>query len=50
MRRMRHITHNVRDTESRLQAILQESLQHSLVVKTLEQVDTIVARLHGGQQ
>lgn len=49
MRRMRQITHDVRDTESRLQSILQESLQHSLVIKTLQRIGLITHRLGRGQ-
>lgn len=44
-RKMRRLTHDVRDEESRVQAVIQESLQHALVVKTLECVATLVGRL-----
>ncbi len=50
MRRMRHLTHEVRDTESRIQAVLQESLQHSLIIKTLERTGQTVNRLSALQQ
>ena len=39
--RMRAITREVRQTDSRIQATLQESIQHRLVLKTLERVGTI---------
>lgn len=35
IRKMRFLTHDIRESESRIQAVIQESLQHSLVVKTL---------------
>ena len=40
--RMRAITRQVRQTDSRIQSTLQESIQHRLVLKTLEQVPTLV--------
>ena len=40
--RMRAITREVRKTESRIQSTLQESIQHRLVLKTLERVQTLV--------
>lgn len=49
VRKMRRLTHDVRNTESRIQALLQESLQHTLVIKTLEQTATALARLSGTQ-
>ena len=45
VRKMRRLTHDVRDTESRIQAILQESLQHTLVIKTLEQTAGALKKL-----
>lgn len=45
VRRLRGITHEVREIESNVQSWLQESLQHSLVVKTLERVDYVVNKL-----
>lgn len=38
-RRMRVYSHDVRDEESDIQSFLQESIQHTLVLKTLEKVD-----------
>lgn len=36
VRRVRRLTHEIRDEESRVQSVLQENLQHTAVVKTLE--------------
>lgn len=43
--RMRAITREVRATDSRVQATLQESVQHRLVLKTLERVPLLVETL-----
>ncbi len=43
--RMRAITREVRQTDSRVQAIMQESIQHRLVLKTLERIPTLVDAL-----
>ena len=43
--RMRAITHNVRTSESNIQSLMQETLQHTPVVKTLQQVPYIVEKL-----
>lgn len=43
--RMRSITRQVRQTDSRVQATLQESIQHRLVLKTLERVPTLLSML-----
>ncbi len=45
MRRVRKLTHQVRDTEGSIQSVVQESLQHSLIIKTLEQTSQTVGRL-----
>lgn len=37
MRRMKRLTHDIRHSDSRIQAVIQESLQHRTVIKTLEQ-------------
>lgn len=44
-RRMRAITREVRKTDSLVQSTMQELVQHSLVVKTLQQVEGAVQRL-----
>lgn len=43
--KMRLISHQVRDAESDVQGIIQESLQHSLVLKTLERIPLQASRL-----
>lgn len=50
VKKMRRLTHKVRDTESRIQAILQESIQHTLVIKTLERTQTTLSKLSARQQ
>lgn len=45
MRRMRKLTREVRDTDSRIQSLMQESIQHQLVIRTLQQQDTMSQRL-----
>lgn len=45
IRKLRGLTHEVRAMESTVQSCIQESLQHSLVVKTLERVDYVTNRL-----
>ena len=37
MRLMHRLTHDIRRSDSRIQAVIQESLQHRTVIKTLEQ-------------
>lgn len=48
--KMRVLTHKVRDTESRIQAIIQESLQHTLVIKTLESTQGTIDKLSAFQR
>lgn len=43
--KMRKISHEVRDAESDVQGLIQESLQHSLVLKTLERIPLQASRL-----
>lgn len=50
VRQMRRVTHDIRDEESRIQSTIQESLQHVLVIKTLERIGTIVSRLGALQE
>lgn len=50
MRRIRRITHDVRSTESKIQSTLQEGLQHSLVLKTLERVSHVTFNLSNQQR
>lgn len=48
--KMRKLTREIRNTDSRIQSILQESIQHRMVLKTLEQTDGMVNRLEDNQQ
>lgn len=50
VRKMRRITREIRDTDSQVQSILQESIQHRIVLKTLERVGTMTERLDETQQ
>lgn len=50
VKKMRKLTHRIRDEESRIQAILQESLQHTLVIKTLERASTTIGKLSALQR
>lgn len=45
IRKLRALTHEVRSVESTVQSCIQESLQHSLVVKTLQRVGFVTQRL-----
>lgn len=49
IRRMRTLTREIRDTDSKIQSILQESIQHRMVIKTLEQTDGMVGQLADAQ-
>lgn len=49
MRQMRRLTREVRDSDSRVQATMQETIQHRMVVKTLEACSACVARLEATQ-
>ena len=48
--RMRHMTKAVRESESNIQSVMQESLQHKTIVKTLEQSCGMMGRLTGLQE
>jgi ABC-type multidrug transport system fused ATPase/permease subunit len=50
VRRMRSMTKAVRQSESQIQAVMQESLQHKTIVKTLEQSDGMIGRLAKWQE
>ena len=49
MRQMRRLTRLVRDSDSRVQAVMQETIQHRMVIKTLEACRDMVARLEQTQ-
>lgn len=44
-KKMRTLTNDTRKSDSEIQALLQESMQHRMVIKTLEQNQTIADRL-----
>ena len=48
--KMRAITREVRDTESAVQSIMQESIQHRIILKTLERTGTMTQKLDQTQQ
>ena len=50
VRKMRKITRDIRDTDSIIQSILQESIQHRIVLKTLERIGTMTNLLDRTQQ
>ena len=43
--KMRKLTKEIRNTDSRIQSVIQESIQHRMVLKTMEQCDGMVTRL-----
>lgn len=45
MRRMKRYTHDIRQSDSSIQSVIQESLQHRTVIKTLEQGDRHLGKL-----
>lgn len=45
IRRMRHLTRQVRTSDSRVQSVLQEAIQHRVLIKTLENDALMVDRL-----
>jgi ABC-type multidrug transport system fused ATPase/permease subunit len=47
--KMRNYTRQVRDSDSRVQSILQETIQHRMLIKTLEKDQTMVDRLGDSQ-
>lgn len=46
---MRRLTRQVRDSDSRVQSVLQETIQHRMLIKTLEGDNTAVGRLENSQ-
>lgn len=48
--RMRRMTKAVRESDSRIHAVMQESLQHKTVVKALEQTEEMGSKLHRLQE
>lgn len=49
VRKMRSITREVRNTDSHIQSILTESVQHRMVLKTLERTGTMTDKLESTQ-
>ena len=49
VKKMRGITREVRSTDSRIQSLLTESIQHRMVLKTLERTDTMCEKLEDSQ-
>lgn len=49
MRKMKRLTRNMRDSESRVQSILQETVQHRTLIKTLESNKTVLSRVSDTQ-
>lgn len=49
MRRMRQLTRQVRESDSQVQSVMQETIQHRMLIKTLEGDDMMVDRLEETQ-
>lgn len=49
MRKMKRLTKSVRESNSQVQSIIQESLQHRIVIKTLEQNEQHIGKLDRAQ-
>lgn len=49
VKKMRQLTREIRQTDSTIQSILTESVQHRMVLKTLERTGTMLDRLSGTQ-
>lgn len=47
--KMRHYVRKTKDSNSAIQAIIQESIQHKMVIKVLEQADNMVGKLEHRQ-
>lgn len=45
VKKMRNLSHQARDEESRIQSIIQETLQHVMIVKTLQRVENFISQL-----
>ena len=50
VRQMRKLTRQVRDSDSKVQSVLQETIQHRMLIKTLESDATMVSRLENTQR
>lgn len=49
IRQMRKLTRQVRDSDSKVQSVLQETIQHRMLIKTLESDSVMVDRLENTQ-
>lgn len=49
VRKMKRLTRNMRDSESRVQSILQETVQHRTLIKTLESNKAVLSRVSDTQ-
>ena len=49
IKKMRALTREIRNTDSKIQSILQESIQHRIILKTLERCQSMVERLGASQ-
>lgn len=49
VKKMRKLSHQARDEESKIQAIIQETLQHVIIVKTLQRVEHFISALNAEQ-
>ena len=49
VRKMKRLTRNMRNSESRVQSILQETIQHRTLIKTLESNNTVLSRVSNTQ-
>ena len=49
MGQMRRLTREVRTSDSKVQSVLQETIQHRVLIKTLENDEAMVGRLEGTQ-
>ena len=49
MSKMRFFTLQVRNSDSQVQSVLQETIQHRMLIKTLEAVEAMVNRLENTQ-
>ena len=50
VRQMRRLTREVRNSDSTVQSVLQETIQHRMLIKTLESDEMIVGKLEGTQR
>ena len=50
VRQMRNLTRTVRNSDSKVQSVLQETIQNRMLIKTLESGDAMVGKLAGTQQ